>query len=125
MNRRLGKSDDRKTGSTPGDLLIALRHPLRRRILLEMPDDSGISPQEIAHSLRQSLGNVSYHIHVLLDCGAIALTKRCRLGVPSGISTDLRLTQSGLVMRSGEALKSRAAKCQSGGEEIEYQGIPR
>jgi DNA-binding transcriptional ArsR family regulator len=62
----LNRSDD-------NDLLVALRHPLRREILREMATEESISPREIASSLRQPLSNVSYHVRVLADCGAIAL----------------------------------------------------
>jgi DNA-binding transcriptional ArsR family regulator len=62
----LNRSDD-------NDLLVALRHPLRREILREMGAEDAISPREIANSLEQPLSNVSYHVRVLADCSAIAL----------------------------------------------------
>ncbi len=62
----LNRSDD-------NDLLVALRHPLRREILREMADEEAISPREIASALRQPLSNVSYHIRVLAECAAISL----------------------------------------------------
>jgi DNA-binding transcriptional ArsR family regulator len=62
----LNRSDD-------NDLLVALRHPVRREILREMSSEKAISPREIATLLRQPLSNVSYHVRVLADCGAIAL----------------------------------------------------
>jgi DNA-binding transcriptional ArsR family regulator len=55
------------------DLLVALRHPLRRRILREMADGKTTSPRELANTLRQPLSNVSYHVRVLVDCGAVTL----------------------------------------------------
>jgi DNA-binding transcriptional ArsR family regulator len=60
----LNRSDD-------NDLLIALRHPLRREILREMAVEEEISPREIAASLDQPLSNVSYHVRVLAECSAI------------------------------------------------------
>jgi DNA-binding transcriptional ArsR family regulator len=54
-------------------LLVALRHPLRRQILRDMGDKDRISPRELSERLRQPLSNVSYHVRVLADCGAIAL----------------------------------------------------
>jgi DNA-binding transcriptional ArsR family regulator len=62
----LNRSDD-------NDLLVALRHPLRREILREMAAEEAISPREIANGLDQPLSNVSYHVRVLADCSAIAL----------------------------------------------------
>jgi DNA-binding transcriptional ArsR family regulator len=55
------------------ELLIALRHPLRREILRAMAAHDPISPREIADELRQPLSNVSYHVRVLAGCGAVAL----------------------------------------------------
>lgn len=64
----LNRSDD-------NDLLIALRHPLRREILREMAGEEAISPREIAAALHQPLSNVSYHVRVLADCAAVTLVK--------------------------------------------------
>lgn len=54
-------------------LLIALRHPLRRQILRAMAAQDPISPRQISDALRQPLSNVSYHVRVLADCGAVTL----------------------------------------------------
>ena len=62
------------TGTGEGrDLLVALRHPLRRQILRAMVRQDPISPREISNELRQPLSNVSYHVRVLADCGAVTL----------------------------------------------------
>lgn len=55
------------------ELLIALRHPLRRKILRAMAAQDPISPRQISDELRQPLSNVSYHVRVLADCGAVTL----------------------------------------------------
>jgi DNA-binding transcriptional ArsR family regulator len=55
------------------DLLVALRHPLRRQILRTMAAQDPISPREISDELREPLSNVSYHVRVLADCGAVTL----------------------------------------------------
>lgn len=55
------------------ELLIALRHPLRRQILRAMAGEDPISPRQISDELRQPLSNVSYHVRVLADCGAVTL----------------------------------------------------
>ncbi|MBS1879125.1 MAG: helix-turn-helix transcriptional regulator [Actinobacteria bacterium] len=59
--------------SDDNDLLIALRHPLRRRILRRMDDERPISPRELSHQLQVPLSNVSYHVRVLVDCAAVTL----------------------------------------------------
>jgi DNA-binding transcriptional ArsR family regulator len=64
----LNRSDD-------NDLLVALRHPLRREILREMGAEEAISPREIAGSLGQPLSNVSYHVRVLAECAAVSLVR--------------------------------------------------
>jgi DNA-binding transcriptional ArsR family regulator len=55
------------------ELLIALRHPLRRDILRAMVEKDPISPRQISNVLKEPLSNVSYHVRVLADCGAVAL----------------------------------------------------
>src|ERR1700761_8731128 len=55
------------------ELLIALRHPLRRQILRTMAAQDSISPRQISDELREPLSNVSYHVRVLADCGAVTL----------------------------------------------------
>ena len=62
----LNRSDD-------NDLLIALGHPLRRRILRRMSDEKAISPRELATLLREPLSNVAYHVRVLARCEAATL----------------------------------------------------
>jgi DNA-binding transcriptional ArsR family regulator len=62
----LNRSDD-------NDLLMALRHPLRRQILRTMGAEKAISPRQISRALGQPLSNVSYHVRVLADRGTIAL----------------------------------------------------
>jgi DNA-binding transcriptional ArsR family regulator len=57
------------------DLLVALRHPLRRDILRRMAGEKAISPRQVADALQQPLSNVSYHVRVLADCAAISLVR--------------------------------------------------
>lgn len=64
----LNRSDD-------NDLLVALRHPLRREILRAMADEKPVSPREIARGLRRPLSNVSYHVRVLAECAAVSLVR--------------------------------------------------
>jgi DNA-binding transcriptional ArsR family regulator len=55
------------------DLFVALRHPLRRRILREMADGEAISPRHLSDTLQEPLSNVSYHVRVLAECAVITL----------------------------------------------------
>lgn len=56
-------------------LLKALSHPLRRRILRTLHEgDEARSPIQFSKALRVPVSNVSYHVRVLRDTGAIALT---------------------------------------------------
>jgi DNA-binding transcriptional ArsR family regulator len=64
----LDRSDD-------NGLLVALRHPLRRRILRHMAACEVISPLELATELDVRLSNVSYHVRVLADCAAVTLVR--------------------------------------------------
>lgn len=64
----LNRSDD-------NDLLVALRHPLRRDILRAMAGKKAISPRDVAAALEQPLSNVSYHVRVLADCATVALVR--------------------------------------------------
>jgi DNA-binding transcriptional ArsR family regulator len=57
------------------DLLVALRHPLRRQILQEMEGGKTTSPRELATKLEHPLSNVSYHVRVLVDCGVLTLVR--------------------------------------------------
>ena len=57
------------------DLLVALRHPLRRQILRLTGERDVISPLEMANELDRPLSNVSYHVRVLLECAAVTLVK--------------------------------------------------
>lgn len=55
-----------------GRLLKSLGHPLRQRILVELNRKES-SPSRLAEVLDEPLGNVSYHVKVLLEHDAIEL----------------------------------------------------
>ncbi len=61
--------------SGDNDLLVALRHPLRRDILRAMAGEEEISPRQVSYSLDRPLSNISYHVRVLAECGAIHLVR--------------------------------------------------
>jgi DNA-binding transcriptional ArsR family regulator len=56
----------------PDNLLAALNHPLRRRILRALDDRKTASPAELAKSLAEPLTKVSYHVRILAERGALA-----------------------------------------------------
>jgi DNA-binding transcriptional ArsR family regulator len=55
------------------NLLVALGHPTRRRILREMSGGPPASPRELSERMDDSLSNVSYHFRVLADSGILKL----------------------------------------------------
>ncbi len=63
-----------KDGQTAAEtrLAKALAHPLRFRILIKL-NERAASPSDLAGQLDAPLGNVSYHVQVLLAQGAIEL----------------------------------------------------
>jgi DNA-binding transcriptional ArsR family regulator len=67
-------------GRSTQNLLVALGHPTRRRILREMNGGPPASPRELAEQMEDSLSNVSYHFRVLAGSGILKLvsTKQVR-----------------------------------------------
>jgi DNA-binding transcriptional ArsR family regulator len=55
-------------------LLRALSHPLRQRILGALHDRVA-SPAELSRELAEPIGNVSYHVKMLRELGAIELVR--------------------------------------------------
>lgn len=55
-------------------LTKALGHPLRERILQSL-SGAVASPAELSRALDEPLGNVAYHVKVLLECEAIELVR--------------------------------------------------
>lgn len=53
-------------------LMKALAHPLRQQILVALSERVA-SPSELAEELGEPLGNVSYHVRMLVDLGCIEL----------------------------------------------------
>jgi DNA-binding transcriptional ArsR family regulator len=73
MTERTGVATGAGNGRD-ADLLVALRHELRRKILRTMAEEDPVSPRRLAELLHEPLSNVSYHVRVLADdCGAIEL----------------------------------------------------
>jgi DNA-binding transcriptional ArsR family regulator len=64
----------RKRDLVDQQLVKALVHPLRQRILHELGDDPA-SPSQLAERLAEPLGNVSYHVKILRECKAIELVR--------------------------------------------------
>jgi DNA-binding transcriptional ArsR family regulator len=57
------------------DLLTALGHPLRRRVLRELVTNGTASPRDLSTILSEPLSNVSYHVRVLANRGALELVR--------------------------------------------------
>ncbi len=60
------------TSSVDTNLMKALAHPLRQRILMEL-NQRVASPSELAEEIGEPLGNVSYHVRMLVDLQCIEL----------------------------------------------------
>ena len=58
--------------SVDTNLMKALAHPLRQRILMEL-NKRVASPSELAEEIGEPLGNVSYHVRMLVDLECIEL----------------------------------------------------
>jgi DNA-binding transcriptional ArsR family regulator len=55
-------------------ILSSLGHPLRRKILRRsLQSAEAISPDQLANELGERLNDVSYHVRVLKDAGALKL----------------------------------------------------
>jgi DNA-binding transcriptional ArsR family regulator len=93
------------------ELLAALKHPLRRRILRAMADKRRISPRELADRLDESLSNVSYHVRVLAENGAIEEvdSRQVRGATQHFYRCTLRAKWALTVLRGGEK-KQRKGK---------------
>ena len=91
--------------SDDDDLLVALRHPLRRRILRQMAGEEAVSPRALSTTLDQPLSNVSYHVRVLADCAAVTLvrTEPVRGSVQHFYSTAIEAPWARQVLRLGES----------------------
>jgi DNA-binding transcriptional ArsR family regulator len=84
--KRGRRSKQRRTGSSGrakasdphalyADLVSALNHPLRKELLKLLIAAAGPrSPKELAKATKQPLPNVSYHVRVLEEKGAVELT---------------------------------------------------
>jgi DNA-binding transcriptional ArsR family regulator len=98
------------------NLLRALRHPLRRRILRRLADGETASPRELSADLRQPLGNVSYHVRVLAECGAVALVKArpVRGSVEHFYRSTVKAPWALQVLRQGESNRGGTGESSEG-----------
>jgi DNA-binding transcriptional ArsR family regulator len=58
----------------PAQLVKAMAHPLRHRILIRL-NEGPASPSILARELGEPLGNVAYHVKILLEHDAIELVE--------------------------------------------------
>ncbi len=57
------------------DLIAAINHPVRRRILRAFDGKEAISPVELAERLDVALTTVSYHVRILAGYRALKLVR--------------------------------------------------
>lgn len=69
------KAGIRKTGDKPVDMAKALTHPLRRKILETLVDETS-SPSKLAVKFGAPLGDVSYHVRQLRALGLIRMRRQ-------------------------------------------------
>jgi predicted transcriptional regulator len=84
-------------------LLDALRHPRRRALLRRyLQAERTLSPKELAGLEGRSLSGTSYHVRVLLECGAIeiASTRQVRGAVEHFYRPSPRLKEVPWVLAS-------------------------
>jgi DNA-binding transcriptional ArsR family regulator len=62
------------TGTVDERIVKSLSHPLRQRIL-HVLSEGVVSPNQLAQRLGEPLGNVSYHVKILLENDAIELVE--------------------------------------------------
>ncbi len=64
----------KKAAARPrGDVLLAIAHPLRRRILRRLAErDAPTSPAQLAEELKVPLGKIAYHVRVLRRLGTLS-----------------------------------------------------
>jgi DNA-binding transcriptional ArsR family regulator len=75
MSAKTARTKGKKAkGLVDQRLVKALGHPLRQRILQQIGKEPA-SPNELAQSLDEPLGNVSYHVKILAECQAIELVR--------------------------------------------------
>lgn len=69
-----GSRRQRKIPARPrGDMLLAIAHPLRRRILRRLGEgDEPTSPIQLADDLEGPLGKIAYHVRVLWRLGVLS-----------------------------------------------------
>lgn len=70
------KRNGKKARTAGAAIFEALGHPIRRRVLgamLAPPANQPQSPKTISKRLDLPLSNVSYHVRVLAECGAVSL----------------------------------------------------
>jgi DNA-binding transcriptional ArsR family regulator len=97
------------------DLLLALRHPLRRQILHLLAGREPRSPRELADILEQPLSNVSYHVRILADCGAVKLvrTRQVRGSTQHFYRSSIGPEWAKTVLRRSRRAKRRAGRKRS------------
>lgn len=72
---KMRKGRKKSDGQSRADLIDAIAHPLRRRILRLLADRrEQSSPAKIAKEFHLQVGMIGYHVRVLQKFGAVELT---------------------------------------------------
>lgn len=75
-NAEAKKSRSNSSHAASADLVAALNHPTRRRLLkLYLEKNAPLSPRELADLTGEKLTTISYHVRVLADKNAIELAE--------------------------------------------------
>jgi DNA-binding transcriptional ArsR family regulator len=56
-----------------GQLIAAMNHPVRRRILWDLRHGRAVSATQLSKSLDEPLANVCYHVNILVDLEVLKL----------------------------------------------------
>jgi DNA-binding transcriptional ArsR family regulator len=68
-----GRRRRKASGRPRGDILLAIAHPLRRRILRRLGEaEEPSSPTQLTEDLEGPLGKIAYHVRVLWRLGAVS-----------------------------------------------------
>jgi DNA-binding transcriptional ArsR family regulator len=102
----------KRSPASTSDLLHALRHPLRRRILHTLSKGEPRSPRQLAELLDQPLSNLSYHVRVLADCGAVKLvrTRQVRGSTQHFYRTSIKADWAQSMLKSTDRPKKRGRR---------------
>lgn len=74
MSKSDAKAPAGERGTVDANVIKALGHPLRQKILQALVDRVA-SPSQVAREIEEPLSNVSYHFKILVQCEAVELVR--------------------------------------------------